>query len=485
MDLNRIIDVNDQKNLNVKMSETPHLAKLLSAIERANGKGILVGGSVRDHLLGLPAFDLDVEVYGLSQGELEKVLNESFQVILVGKSFGVYKVTIDSDGKKQTIDVSLPRREQKTGLGHRNFTVQCDQNLTFKEASLRRDFTINAMGIALPENILLDPHNGQTDLKNGVLRHVSLAFLEDPLRVLRGAQFCARFGLTMAKDTIALCKTLRPELDTLSQERIYGEMRKLLLAKKPSIGFKVLDETSALTLFPELLALQGLEQDSIWHPEGDVWIHSLMVTDEAAALAHASPLTEEERLIVVTGALCHDLGKPYTTIHVDGRVKSPGHEQKGEEPTVSFLTRAGFHQKFIDEVVPLVKEHLKPHQLYSKRDEISDAAIKRLAFRVNISLLLYVSEADFLGRTSPEALSRHDPSASWLRAKAHALSVENQPEPALMQGRHLIALSEKPGPKFKVLLEKAYEAQLEGQFATEDEGIVWLKKHLGGNNHES
>lgn len=437
-----------------------------------------MGGCVRDHLLGLKAKDLDLEVYGLSALELERLLNQHFSVVAVGRAFGIFKATVTVGAQKETFDIALPRRESKVAHGHKGFVVTNDPNMSFFEASTRRDFTINAMGIDVDSQELLDPHGGQHDLATKTLRHVSEAFKEDPLRVLRAAQFCARFSLTLHESTIAICHEVTAELPSLSKERIFEEFKKLLLAPKPSIGLSILRETNALVLFPQLRSLIDCEQDPEWHPEGDVWTHSLMVSDEAAKIVVESDLSEDEKLIVLVGALCHDLGKPATTIHKDGRVKSPGHEQAGEQPTLSFLEAIGFPKKYHEQVTSLVKEHLKPHQLYSKRDEVSDGAIRRLASRVHIEHLLMVSKADFLGRTTADALSGHDPSAPWLKQRVlDLLGSDLTPKP-ILQGRHLIALGQKPGTHFSKILKDAFEAQMDGAFADEATAIAWLRHKL-------
>lgn len=454
------------------------LTVLLDALSAVGGRGILVGGCVRDHLLGLTHQDLDIEVYGIDVATLEKILAKHFSVVAVGKSFGIFKVMISDDLGKHVFDVSLPRRENKAGQGHKGFVIATDPKMPFSEAASRRDFTINAMGIDPISQELLDPHGGKKDLEDSRLKHVSQAFNEDPLRVLRAAQFCARFNLWMDESTILQCILLRDELSTLSQERVYWEMKKLLLAKKPSIGLEILRKVEALILFPELARLIGCNQDPEWHPEGDVWVHSLMVTDQAANIVANCNITEDEKLIVMTGALCHDLGKPSTTQVKDGRIKSPAHEQAGVEPTRQFLTAMGFPQKFHDEVCALVADHLKPHQLYRARDEVTDGAIRRLAARVNIDHLLMVSTADFLGRTTKEALEGVDPSAGWLREKLHALlGDDKKPQPILL-GRHLIALGQKPGREFSRILNDAFEAQMDGHFTDETSALIWLKKYL-------
>ncbi len=466
------------KKLTKKLVINPHLKMLINAIESLNATPILVGGFVRDYLLDKPCIDIDIEVYGITSENLELELSKKFSVISAGKSFGVYKVIVDIAGDKKTFDVALPRTENKAGSGHRGFVIGTDPFLPFEKASLRRDFTINAMGIDIKNNLLLDPHNGEEDLKKGLLKHVSVAFAEDPLRVLRAAQFCARFNLTLHPDTLLLCRSLSKELFSLSKERIFVEMKKLLLSEKPSIGLSVLHETHALVLFPELFALVGCPQDALWHPEGDVWVHSLMVTDEAALLLKTSNFSEDEKLIIATAALCHDLGKPKTTVIKDGRIRSPAHEPAGQDVTVNFLSKIAFPKKYYDDVISLVVEHLKPHQLYRERDKISDSAIKRLSNRVNIERLLYVSKADFLGRTTQEALSRHDPSYEWLKEEAFKLSVINEKPKALILGRNLIEIGYKPGPLFSKILRDAFEAQLNGEFDDEISAKAWLKKNI-------
>lgn len=245
------------------------LCRLVSA---AGGRALLVGGCVRDAALGREAKDLDIEVYGLEAAALEKVLAKSFELDLVGKAFGVIKL------RGVPVDVSLPRRESKTGLGHKAFSVLSDPNLPFAEAAARRDFTINAMGFDPLTGELLDPHGGLRDLERRLLRHTSDKFSEDPLRVLRGAQFAARFGLAVAPETIALCSGIQPE--GLARERVQEEWRKLLLqGERPSLGLAFLKDCRWLVHFPELAALVDCAQDPQWHPEGDVWVHTLHALD--------------------------------------------------------------------------------------------------------------------------------------------------------------------------------------------------------------
>lgn len=465
------------------LSPSAPVLRLRDVIVGAGGQAIAVGGCVRDGLLGHDAKDVDVEVYGLPLAALEAALaGAGFPVHAVGRSFGVLKVDVEADGVREVIDVALPRTESKVGQGHRGFVVESDPFLPFESAAARRDFTINAIGVDLTTGALLDPWGGVADLEQGLLRHVSPAFDEDPLRVLRGAQFCARFGLQLAPDTVARCRALQGELTTLAVERVGEELKKLLVKGVwPSLGLQALRATGALdALFPELVALIGCPQEPEWHPEGDVWVHTLMVTDEAARLARAAALSERDTLLTVLAALCHDLGKPATTEIEDGRIRSRDHESQGEGPTRAFCARLGIPKDDEDVVVGLVRDHLKPFMLWRERETLGDAAIRRLALRVPIPLLVHVASADFFGRTTPEALRRDDPAGPWLLDKARELAVADAAPQPILQGRDLQALGLTPGKHFGALLKEGFEAQLEGAFKDHDGAVIWLKGRVGG-----
>lgn len=455
-----------------RISLPPELSPIINALISAPSRPILVGGFVRDMLLNIPSKDIDIELYGVSSLEsIEPILQPFGPLNAVGKSFGVLKLRFgDFD-----IDFSLPRTETKTGIGHKGFHVKHSECISFEEAAQRRDFTINAMGWDPYRHTLLDPYGGQADLDNRVLRHVSDAFSEDPLRVLRGIQFSARFNCTMTTETMTLCKSL--DLSELPKERLLEEWSKLLLkAEKPSIGLSLLSDLGLFSFFPELAPLKGCEQDPEWHPEGDVWDHTLMVVDEMAALRTGDAKRD---LILMFGALCHDFGKPSTTIFKDGRWRSPNHEAKGVPPTQTFLRRLTDEKQLIDAVCSLVREHLKPALLYndSLRGRVSDAAIRRLALRVHLPDLYLVTQADHYGRTTSDALAKDFPAGRWLMARAEALSVKDSAPYPVLLGRHLIKLGYSPGPKMGIIIKKAFEAQLDGSFSTLEDGLRWIQTH--------
>ncbi len=435
---------------------------ICTAVRRAGGRALVVGGSVRDAALGKTAQDIDIEVCRVSVAALQRLLAARFEIMRVGEAFGVLKI------RGLPLDVSLPRRESKIGLGHKGFEINSDPSLSPEEAASRRDFTINALAYDPLTGEVIDPYNGMEDIDRRILRHTSEKFAEDPLRVLRGMQFAARFDLTPAEETVALCQTIEPE--GLARERIYDEWKKLiLLGVRPSQGLRFLEASGWIRYFPELAALQGCEQEQDWHPEGDVWVHTLLCMD---AFAGARAGDEWEDVVVGFAVLCHDFGKPATTRFDRGRLRSLGHEEAGAEPTRSFLGRVSNHHALIEAVVPLVTHHLRPQQFYAA--SAGDAAIRRLARNVErIDRLVRVAEADSRGRTGRETDSF--PAGMWLLKRAHELAVADAAPEPIVKGRHLIALGLDPGPQFSPILAACYEAQLDGTFATLDEGIDFAR----------
>ena len=475
---------------------------------------------MRDTLLGREIKDFDIEVYGIGKIDLlEKMLSRFGRVDLVGKSFGILKVTVEGSN----YDFSFPRKESKVAPGHKGFEVSIDGKMDFEQAAKRRDFTINAMGYDPISERLYDPFGGREDLKRGILRHIdSVRFAEDPLRVYRAVQFAARFGLDVAEETAALCKEMVAEgmLDELPKERIYEEWKKLLLkSPSPSVGLELMRVWGITKRhFPELHALIDVPQDPKWHPEGDVWVHTMMVVDTMAAIGNREQVVgskeqgvgsreEKERLKLLFAALCHDFGKPFTTTieYEDGRVekwqdvlsephtnsthcsllptpskiRAIGHEKAGLEPTRSFLYRLTNEHDFIESILPLVEHHLKPSQFYAQRAKAG--AIRRLALRVNIKELVEVAKVDFLGRTTPEAKEGHYEAGEWLLAEAQKLQVEESSMPPLLQGRDLIALGLKPSRRFGEILSEVYEAQLDGQISNKDEAIQFVLEKIEKN----
>ncbi len=437
------------------------LLEIAKAVRGAGGRALLVGGQVRDRFLGRPSADVDVEVLGLAPDGLEALLGGFGKVRAVGRSFGVLRV----DGLDA--DFSLPRRDNKTGPGHRGFAVEVDPSLDFATAARRRDFRINSMGFDPLTGELLDPWDGRADLAAGKLRVTDPGhFAEDPLRGLRAAQFAARFELEPDGELVALARGL--DLGELPAERVLGEFRKLLLlGARPSIGFEFLRGAGLIRHFPEVEALIGVPQQPRWHPEGDVWVHTMMVLDRAAALrrggddgAGLDDGGDDEALMFA--ALCHDFGKPAATT---AELRSPGHDLAGVEPARRFLARMRAPHRLTGQVCALVRDHLAPMQFVQK--EAGPKAYRRLARRLEaagagIGLLARVAEADHLGRTTEAALKGEFPAgAAFLARAADALAPGLAAHAPAVQGRHLVARGLAPGPRFGRILALCAEVQEE------------------------
>jgi tRNA nucleotidyltransferase (CCA-adding enzyme) len=485
---------------------------LARAVRNAGGRALIVGGFVRDSLLAQASarspepkaqslepeaqspmpkaqsqkpkaksqdpLDIDLEVFGIAENRLTPLLEQFGRVEAVGASFPVYKLRVPDDSIGD-IDVALPRRESKSGRGHKGFEVRGDPLMSIPEAARRRDFTINAIAFDPLTGDYEDPFHGRRDLEEHVLRVVdSQTFGDDSLRVLRAIQFVARFDLTLDEQTRALCRAI--PLDDLPAERIWGEIEKLLLkAARPSLGFTLALDLGVIDrVLPEMRPLVGCEQEPEWHPEGDVWTHTLIVIDEARRAN--GDLLRPQQITVMLGAVCHDLGKPATTAFVDGRIRSLDHEQAGVAPTESLLDRLNVHT--IDgfdvrrHVIGLVAQHLKPG-MFHKAPNVSDGAFRRLAQKVDLELLARLARADCRGRTGSFDCSAMD----WFIERARALGVEHQPPPPLLLGRHLLELGLTPGPRVGEVLKQIYEKQLDGAITNVFEAIEEARRILGAD----
>jgi tRNA nucleotidyltransferase (CCA-adding enzyme) len=443
------------------------VVEIAQAVRRRGGRALVVGGWVRDRLLGRTSKDLDVEVFGIPAAELPALLSQFGKVEPIGQSFPVYKLG--------TIDIGLPRRESNAGPGHKAFLVEGDPAMSIAEAARRRDFSINAISWDPLTSDYIDPCGGRADLDRKVLRVVDPAtFGDDSLRVLRAMQFAARFELTLDDEATTLCRAIL--LNDLPAERIWGEIEKLLLlAARPSIGFQIALELGVVDqLFPELQALVGCEQEPEWHPEGDVWVHTLMVIDQART--RIADLERADRITIMLAAITHDFGKPKTTALIDGRIRSLNHEEEGVAPASAFLDRLNIHS--IDgkdvrrQVLGLTAHHLKPGMLYKVRHELTDGAFRRLAQKVDLELLARVAKSDCLGRTGAFDCSAMD----WFLERARELGVDRRPPKPLLLGRHLLDLGMRPGPQMGKLLGQVYEKQLDGEVTSTDAAIEHARR---------
>ena len=446
-----------------------HARTIALAVHDAGGRALFVGGWVRDTLMGRDSKNIDIEVFGLPPDRVKSILESIGRVDEVGASFQVFK--------SGDVDVSLPRRDSKSGRGHRGFEVTGDPSMSIEEATRRRDFRINAILWDPLTEEYLDPFDGRGDLGRRLLRVVDAqTFSDDSLRALRAIQFAARFEFALDDEAKALCRAM--PLDDLPAERVWSEVEKLLLARKPSVGFALALELGIVEkLWPELKALDGCPQEPEWHPEGDVWVHTLQVIDQARA--RVDDLPRPQQLAMMLGAVCHDLGKPATTRFSDGRIRSLDHEEQGVPPAASLLDRLNIHS--IDgydvraQVLGLTAQHLKPGSWYKVRDEVGDGAFRRLAAKVDLELLARLAKSDCLGREP----GRFDCTAmDWFLERARQLGVEHKPPGPILRGRHLLELGLKPGPRVGEILKAVYEQQMDGTVTNLEQAIAAAKAQL-------
>jgi tRNA nucleotidyltransferase (CCA-adding enzyme) len=349
--------------------------------------------------------------------------------------------------------------------------------MSVSDAARRRDFTINAVSWDPLTDEYVDPFDGRQDIAARRLRVVDPGtFADDSLRVLRAIQFAARFDLSLEPASAELCR--RVALDDLPAERIWGEIEKLLAAPRPSVGFRLALEIGVVErLFPELHALVGCPQEPEWHPEGDVWVHTLQVVDQARR--RVDDLPRPQRLAVMLGAVCHDFGKPATTALVDGRIRSIDHEEQGVAPASRFLERLNLQS--IDgydvrgQVLGITAHHLKPGMWFKVRDEVGDGAFRRLAQKVDLELLARLAKADCLGR-EPGAFNCD--AMDWFLERARSLGVDRRAPAPILLGRHVLDLGLKPGPRVGAIVKAVYEQQLDGAVTSLDEAIEAARRLL-------
>jgi tRNA nucleotidyltransferase (CCA-adding enzyme) len=474
----------------------PDIRNLLASLRHIGGRPLIVGGWVRDNLLGIQTGDMDIEVFHLPFDTLRKQCRRHGRLITVGAAFAVLKLTLSNS---TTVDISIPRRERKTGEGHTSFRIQADPDMTVEEAAQRRDLTINAISMDPFTGMLLDPVQGIRDLKDGMLRHVGSRFSEDPLRVLRVYRFQARFGFEIAPETRGICRSLskRSVLQTLARERIEDELRTTILQGKKSFTINALsnmhEDGVIHSLFPELDHLAHIEQDPRFHAEGNVLVHTFMTVAEAASIAHRDNLEPDIAWALCLAALVHDLGKAHTsTVHDNGTITAHGHDKAGRLPAQELLDRITEHAKVKEIALALATNHMRPLQL-ATAEKVTDSAFQRLAVAVqpaSIILLSKLVEADTRASVRGDG-SEPEKAHLFLLDRARNLGIDSTPPKPFIQGRDLIHLANtgiisaqysKGGPHFSGVLKTLYQLQINGAVSSREDAVAYLRNLCTGSD---
>jgi tRNA nucleotidyltransferase (CCA-adding enzyme) len=447
------------------------LLKLLQE-EPVLRRAFIVGGFVRDALLGHSSKDIDVEVFDTGIEKLVNVLGRWGRVDLVGRSFGVIKLTLPGCA---TVDFSLPRIDSKVAPGHRGFEIAFDESLSPVIASSRRDFTVNALFYDPRELVVRDEHGGLTDLDEGILRVVdSQTFTEDPLRVLRAMQFISRFGFRPDQTLLDLSRKMVGTYPELAKERVGEEWLKWSSKSRyPAQSLEFLKDSGWIRHFPELAQAVDVPQDPEWHPEGDVFRHTKHCCEALVNLPEWKNAEAADRIVYLLAVLLHDVGKASTTDHVmkKGRMRvvSPGHESVSAEMASQFFGRIGISKAIEDRVIPLIANHMVHLQ------EPTDRAVRRLAHRLRpetIEGLTLVMSADSLGRPpKPKVVPE---SVHKLLEHSKRMDISNSAPKPLLQGRDLLGIGYAPGPEMGRILSDAFSAQLDGEFGDKSAALAWI-----------
>ena len=440
--------MNEQKGAVSQLSKDVRMAREIAReVKKQGGHTYYVGGYVRDLQLSIPNKDIDIEVHGITPEQLRNILDKLGTVLTIGQSFGILNL------KGYDLDIAQPRMEKNSGRGHKDFEISVDPFIGVEKAAKRRDFTMNALMQDVLTGELIDPFGGLQDLQNGIIRHVDdNSFIEDPLRVLRACQFAARFQFDVAPETLELCK--RIDISSLPKERIAMELDKALLkARRPSVFFESLQNMEHMEWFPEVEALKGVPQNPIYHPEGDVYIHTMMTLDAAAKLRSQA----EYPKYFMIAALCHDFGKVVATTTENG-VHAINHETAGLSCIRKFLSRIYNENAMTAYVTNLTEHHMKTHLTYQNQSRVRKT--NELFDSVKcVNDLILLTRADSLGRTGVD-YATVDKEEAWLRERAK-MYMDRLKEPTFT-AKDLLELGVKPSPAFKEILDKTHHLHLCG-----------------------
>lgn len=436
--------------------------QIAKKVKEVGGIAYFVGGYVRDSILDIPNKDIDIEIHGIKPEILKNILSELGDIQTIGNAFGIYNL------KGYDLDIALPRKERCIGTGHKDFEVYVDPYIGTHAAARRRDFTINALMKNILTGEIVDEFNGLNDLKNHIIRHVdSSTFREDSLRVLRACQFAARFNFKIASETINLCKTM--DLSTMPKERIAGELSKALLkAKKPSVFFNSLYECEQTKWFKEVYTLKGIKQDSEYHPEGDVYMHTMSVLDQAGGLFPTGIDNPDRYLPFMLSALCHDFGKVNTTeINSKGRLCALNHEITGIPIANDFLGRIYNNKGFIKYVDNMIKYHMKAHSCFNNRSKTktTNLMFDKLLYPKDFILLVYADstghDLDNLDNRQFNMFLEKAMTESGFLTDRY-LDYGKRISESHITAEDLINIGLKLSPLFKIILDKAWDMHLKG-----------------------
>lgn len=469
----------------------PSIQEIVQSLFDKGYKSYIVGGAVRDALLKIIPKDIDVEVYGISYESLMEFLHPYGSVDLVGKKFGVIVFTPTNGEMKY--DFSIPRKENKSGLGHKEFEIIFDEKITLEEASTRRDFRINALAYDSISETIIDCHGGTYDLHNGIISHVSDQFEEDYLRILRAMGFQSRFDFIIAESTtLKMKKMLGESFDEsnefllLPKSRLLEEWRKWAeKGTRHDLIFEFMRSTNLINYYPTLKALKDTPQDEVFHPEGNVQTHTEMCLRQIDRIISENNISGNEKIILVMSTLLHDVAKPPTTKEEIKRgrmtITSNGHEAMGGVMAREFLEGIGFYDELITPICKLIENHLAGVNISlipSQSGKVK--AVKKLSrrlFPATINQLLFLMMADTRGRG--EASESKVPTGyKEISEIAQELTITNNQYEYLLMGRHLIQKGMKPSQEFGIILKKSYEAQENGQFNDVDGAVKWLEEYL-------
>lgn len=449
------------------------LKNISREVKASGGRLFEVGGTVRDSILGLKRKndETDAEVYGLKADELEKIIRKFGKVDLTGKSFAVYRTG--------TLEISLPRKDRSIGKGHKEFEVEIAPGMSFPEACRRRDFTVNSVLKDPLTCEIIDPLGGVRDIRNGILRACDPKhFAEDPLRAYRAMRFTATLGFPIEAGTMELCR--RIDVSNLPAERVFGEIKKMLIeADFPGRGLLAAHSLFLLSREPELTSMVECAQDILWHPEGSVFIHTVLSLDVAATL-RKNIKSVEDKLVLMLAVLFHDIGKTVTSRQPEegkkiGRIISPGHQPLGARITGDVLNRWRAPKSVTERVSSLVMSHHRIYDLWKSRDIVTKGALKRLMSETELDLMKPLFLADKYGRGQVLGFSEE---ISWLEKTVEEMKIDSEQLKPIVMGRHLLELGVASTPFMGKILSRIYEAQLDGDFDCLEDGLKFARNLL-------